>query len=96
MNEYVLSSRAERDLREIYEYIAEDKRSAAGRMMQRFHATFNLLASNSEMGQRRDELLPGIRCLTVVNYVIFFRPFPNGVEIVRVIHGARDIDRLFS
>ena len=96
MNEYNVSSRAERDLREIYEYIAKDNRSAAGDMMQRFHATFSLLVSNSAMGERRDELLSGIRCMTLVSYVIFFRPTTNGVEIVRVIHGARDIDNIFS
>jgi toxin ParE1/3/4 len=96
MNEYYVSSRAERDLREIYEYIARDNRSAANRMMRRFHTTFSLLAQNREMGQRRDELLPGIRCITSVKYVIFFRAIPTGVDIVRVVHGARDIDDLFT
>lgn len=30
--------------------------------------------------------IPGFR-----NYLIFYRPMENGVEIVRVLHGARDI-----
>jgi plasmid stabilization system protein ParE len=72
MSEYHLSSRAGRDLQEIYAYITRDKRSAAERMMRRFHATFSILAKNREMGQRRDELLPGVRCITEISYVIFF------------------------
>jgi toxin ParE1/3/4 len=66
MNEYKLSSAAERDLQEIYEYIAKDNRSAAGRMMQRFHDSFNVIASNPAIGEQRDELLAGIRCMTLV------------------------------
>jgi len=28
-------------------------------------------------------------------YLIFYRPLTDGVEILRAIHGARDIERLF-
>jgi toxin ParE1/3/4 len=47
------------------------------------------------MGQQRDELLPGMRCFSLSNYVIFFRATASGVEIVRVVHGARNIEELF-
>jgi toxin ParE1/3/4 len=39
--------------------------------------------------------MPALRSLSVGNYLIFYRPLADGIEIVRVLHGARDIDSLF-
>jgi len=47
----------------------------------------------SGWGTQRDDLLPGIRCFCVGNYVIFFRR-RNPVEILRIVHGAVDFNRL--
>jgi toxin ParE1/3/4 len=47
------------------------------------------------MGTGRDELKSGLRCHPVGNYLIFFFPLEDGVDIVRVLHGSRDIERLF-
>ena len=30
------------------------------------------------------------------NHVIFYRPIEDGIEVVRVLHGARDIEALFE
>jgi plasmid stabilization system protein ParE len=30
------------------------------------------------------------------NFMIFYHPLSNGIEIVRVLHGARDIESLFE
>jgi len=35
-----------------------------------------------------------IRCFK--NYVIFYRPISEGIEVIRVLHGGRDIERLFQ
>ena len=32
-----------------------------------------------------------IRSFAVGNYIIFYEALPNGADIVRVLHGARDI-----
>jgi toxin ParE1/3/4 len=37
-----------------------------------------------------------IRHFTVWNYAVFYRPIADGIEIIRIIHGARDIPRLFE
>jgi len=47
------------------------------------------------MGRLRDELADGLRSFPVGRYVIFYRPIPKGIEIVRVLHGARDLDAIF-
>jgi toxin ParE1/3/4 len=38
---------------------------------------------------------PSLRSLPVGNYVIFYRPTQDDVEVTRVLHGTRDIDALF-
>lgn len=35
--------------------------------------------------------MPALRSSPVGNYLIFYRPLPDGIEILRVLHGARDI-----
>jgi len=30
------------------------------------------------------------------NYLVFYRPIRDGIEVVRVIHGARDASRVFE
>ena len=51
---------------------------------------FQFLATQPHAGQARSDLAPELRFLPVGNYLIFYRPIENGVEIARVIHGARD------
>ncbi len=48
------------------------------------------------MGKPRDELFPNIRSFPVDNYLIFYRPLDKGIEILRVISGYRDLEKLFD
>lgn len=86
------TTRAEADLFEIWDYIAADRVSAADRVIAEFNQKFLLLAANPELGRERSELSAGIRSLTFNNYVIFYRAIPSGIEIVRILHGARHIE----
>ena len=47
------------------------------------------------MGRSRSELLPGLRSFTFSGYIIFYRLIAEGIEIVRVIKGSRDVEALF-
>jgi len=48
------------------------------------------------MGRARPELGHGLRSFVVGQYVVFYRPSTKGIEIVRVLHGARDIGATFE
>lgn len=48
------------------------------------------------MGRARDDLAPGIRSLAFGRYVVFFVALADGIDVVRVMHGARDIDHTFA
>jgi toxin ParE1/3/4 len=83
-------------LSEILEYIARDKPGAALRHVDRLEEACWMLARNPASGTARDDLIPGLRAWSVGDYVIFFRRADDGIEVIRVVHGARDYGQLFE
>ena len=87
---------AEVDLDEIWEYIARESPENADRFIDRvYQACQESLAFNPHMGRSREELAPALRSLILDEYVVFYRPAEHGVDVVRVLHGRRDIESLF-
>jgi toxin ParE1/3/4 len=87
---------AEADILEIWDYIADDSLAAADRWVDRLDEQFRLLAAQPMMGRARDELAPGVRSFPFGRYVVFYVPLDDGIDVVRVLHGARDIDAVFN
>lgn len=87
---------AERDLDEIWFYIAKDNIDAADRVLRRIQDKCRQYAAQPLMGDLRDDLAENLRNFVVGSYVIFYRPLTDGIEVVRVIHGARDVDAIFE
>jgi toxin ParE1/3/4 len=50
-----------------------------------------MLADNPLAGRARPELAAGIRSFPVGRQVIFYQPTPLSIDVVRVLHGSRDI-----
>ena len=88
--------RAADDLIELWDYIAEDSVMRADALIDDFDAKFHLLAEQPMLGRSREELAPGLRSLPFGRYVIFYEVIPDGIAIVRVLHGARDLGPLFE
>ena len=95
MARYVISDEAPEDLVEIWAYIATDSENAASRTLDVIYERFQLLAENPMIGQSRPELLHALRSFAAGSYIIFYRPTDDGICILRVINGARDIGTLF-
>jgi toxin ParE1/3/4 len=55
-------------------------------------ATFLNLSRQAGLGRMRDELAPGLRSFPVGRHLIFSLLDSGCLRIVRVLHGARDID----
>lgn len=88
---------AEADLGDIWWYIAQDSLQSADRFLDRIHEKCLLLAEFPQMGVVQDELKPHLRSFSVGHYLIFYFPIEDGIDIVRVLQGARDIEGfLFS
>jgi toxin ParE1/3/4 len=90
------SAAAEQDYRDIWRYIADDNPDAADRLLLRIDAKIELYARNPGMGRLRDDLGPGLRSFSVGNYLAFYRIAPDGIELVRVLHGARNLKALLK
>ena len=95
MSEVRKTPRARADLREIWLYIARDNPEHATRFLRSIDEKCRTLADFPMMGRSRPELGPELRSFPVGHYAIFYRPLENGVEIVRILHQARDIEVLF-
>ena len=87
---------AEDDLWEILVYIARDNEDAAFRLIDSIDERFQMLAQFAGGGQSRPELLPNVRSFPVGRYLIFYRPIEDGIEVLRVVHGSRNLRRLFK
>ncbi|HZL12599.1 MAG TPA: type II toxin-antitoxin system RelE/ParE family toxin [Verrucomicrobiae bacterium] len=96
MKQFRVSDVARSDLDEIWLYIAQDNLDAADKLIDALVSRFPKLAAMPLIGRQREELLPRLRSFPVARYVIFYRPIENGIEIVRVLHGARDFPPLFD
>jgi len=91
-----ISPRASEDLIEIWSFIADDSLTNADSFIDELHETIQLLGRQPGLGRQREDLAVGIQSLPFRRYIIFYRVVPNSVEIVRVLHGARDVENLFD
>lgn len=87
---------ADADLDSIWLYIATDSIAAAERQIQSLATAERRLAEFPELGPARPDLRPDLRSWTVGAYLILYRIDPDALTIVRVLHGARDLPKLFG
>ena len=95
MKRFYLAAQAQIDLDEIWLFIAEDNPAAADRFHDQLLSKFLILAEHPLIGHAREELRPNMRSFPVGRYVVFYRDSSEHIEIVRVLHGARDIENIF-
>ncbi len=95
MARIVSASAAKADAGEIWAYIAEENPDAADRLLDRFDKLFRLLAAQPNLGKSVEGLAANLRFIPLGNYLVFYRPAKDGIEIVRLLHGARDITAEF-
>jgi toxin ParE1/3/4 len=88
------SSRAESDLIEIADFIASENINAALRWVDEIDQLFRLLAENPFLGELVENLSPEVRRQTFGKYLVFYKPTDEGIVIVRVLHGSREIKNL--
>lgn len=93
---------AERDIEDLTDYLAQRNLDAACRLANAIEEALVDLQDLSAVGRARDEIHPKFTTLRSVavpgfrNYLIFYQITDDVVEIVRVIHGARDLNKIFG
>jgi toxin ParE1/3/4 len=90
----VRTARAEEDLIELWLYIAQDDPRAADTMLDRIDAACVRLSQNPGIGPTRPDLAPNLRYYVVGSYLVLYRQTADAIEIVRVVHGARQLPDL--
>lgn len=93
MRSIIRTDRADEDLIAIWLEIAADDPIAADRVLDAIEARWQQLAQHPHSGLARDDIAPGIRHLVAGQYLTLYRITNETVEIIRLIHGRRKIDR---
>ena len=79
------------DFDAIYDYIAPDNSHAAVRVLRSLDQSIQRLADQPKLGKVYRHRRLRLRVLTHGDYLVFYRELPGVIEIVRVIHGRRNI-----
>ena len=87
---------ADDDLLDIWEYIAQDSVEQADRFIDKIKAAFSRLADMPLGARQRPELRANLRSRPFGKYVIFYEPLPDGILVVAVLWGGRDIEAIFK
>jgi toxin ParE1/3/4 len=91
------SPEAEQDLLASWNYAArEASPHVADEQLRSIDRACEALAEWPHSGRARDELFRGVRSIAVEAYVVFYRVGNSAIEIIRVLHGRRDVDAIFS
>ncbi len=94
MPRVLLRPLAEEDILDIWLFIAGDDQEAADRWVDRLEASLTLWASQPLIGRKRDELQPRLHSMAFGRHVVFYEPLADGIDVVRVLHGTRDLGPL--
>jgi toxin ParE1/3/4 len=79
------------DYREIWDFIAQDNPNAADQLLREFDERLLKIADAPFLARSVETLAPNLRCSPVGNYLLFFRPETDGIQLLRALHGRRDI-----
>jgi toxin ParE1/3/4 len=96
MPQVLRTTRAKLDLLDILIYLGRHSPKAADRFARKVKEKCQLLAQFPELGALLEDLGPNIRSFTVDRYVIYYRPISDGIEVLRVLHSARDLPPLLE
>jgi plasmid stabilization system protein ParE len=95
MDAYLLSPGALGDLQGIWDFIASDNVGSADRVLDELFDAFEKLAQWPRQGHTRSDLTNRhVRFWPVDSYLVVYREDPAPLQIVAVLHGARDIPRV--
>ena len=99
---YSFRPQAERDAIEIALYIAKDNLVTAKEFLDLLETTCGRIAEMPDIGSRRTYKNPALRNVRMApvskfdTYLIFYRGDKGDVDVIRVVHGARDLPTLFG
>jgi plasmid stabilization system protein ParE len=93
MKRFRLAPEARHDIGEIWAFIERDNKEVAARVREEIRGACRRLAQLPHIGHRRDDLTirQDVRFWPVYSYLIVYRPDTRPLEILRVLHGNRNV-----
>ena len=91
------TEQADSDMLGIADYITQQcgSQHIGESFIDRLNDCLETLATQPLLGPCRDDLLTGLRYHPFERYLVFYTPIDNGIEVIRVIHAARDLEAIF-
>lgn len=96
MSRYVINILASRDLNEIADYFTETSIDAGERFFREFNRKCQQLVTFPNSGKSYDTIRPSLRGISLQGYIVFYRVLEDGIEILRVVGGRRNLPSLFE
>ena len=97
MKRFILTPRANQDVNDIWDYIANDNIEAADRVLEALERAMLKLAKNPGMGHWREDLTDKrYRFLLVYSYLVVYRHETKPLQIIRVLHASRDVQSILG
>ena len=95
-----LTAIADQDLKDIWRGLAEYRLELADQRINQIGQKFEMLSRYPFVGRQRDNILPGLHSIAVDRLLILYQINQSNdreiIEIVRVVGGRRDLNRLFN
>lgn len=96
MPRLVILPTAQVDLIEIGDFVAQDNPGRALSFLAEIEAKMHQAAERAESFPARDDVRKGLRSAQHGRYLIFFFDAGAEIQVVRVLHGARDLPRVLG
>ncbi|MDY6902884.1 MAG: type II toxin-antitoxin system RelE/ParE family toxin [Cyanobacteriota bacterium] len=93
---YFINVLATEDLKGIASYFATNNVEAGEQFFNKFDRRCEQLINFPNMGRSYAEIRPNLRGLLLDGYIIFYRVFDSGIEILRVVNARRDLPSIFE
>jgi toxin ParE1/3/4 len=93
---YILSSAAETDLEEIFDYtLLRYNQEQALKYLNSLEETITQLCANPYLGKIRAEIKAELRSIPKGEHTIYYHISDDHIRVVRVLHNSRDIEHAF-
>lgn len=97
MADLVFTPSAKEDLQQIWNNLEEVAgREIAISFLQEIKSKREQLADFPELGRTRHEFIFNLRSFPFKKYIIFYMPIEIGIDVFRIVHSSRDIERIFD
>lgn len=94
---FVLTLAARDDLADLSAYIRQDNPQEAVRVRAELRDAMRRLARMPLAGHRREDLTDQpVRFWSVYSYIIVYDPDTQPLQIIRILHSARDVRRILG